>query len=244
MINKIVLQSVINKYHLGLNESVRWDIKNNNMGVDFMTPTKDVIGKVVCNEFPLEDCKLAIFDTKKLLNLVNICNGDLLLELETNKAINTKLKISDFNFNLNYALSDPLLINKVGTVNLPEWCVDIDLEVEDVENLVKAKSALSGIDNMTVNTSTDIDNDRICEFIFGDEQGHNNKITYQLKGNISELDLKLPFNSDVFKTILHVNKDMDSGKLCLSSSGLMKLEFKTENITSEYFIIRKSETSY
>jgi hypothetical protein len=244
MINKLVLQSVINKYHLGLNESVKWDIKNNNMTVDFMTPTKDVIGKVVCNEFPLDDSKLAIFDTKKLLNLVSICNGDLLLELEKKVDINTKLKISDFNFNLNYALSDPLLINKVGTVNIPEWCVDIDLEVEDVENLVKAKSALSGVDNMTINTTTDIDNENVCEFTFGDEQGHNNKITYHLKGDIKELNLKLPFNSDIFKTILHVNKDMEEGKLYLSNMGLMKLEFKTENITSEYFLIRKSETSY
>lgn len=244
MINKLVLQSVINKYYLGLNESVKWDIKNNNMAVDFMTPTKDVIGKVVCNEFPLDDSKLAIFDTKKLLNLVSICNGDLLLELEKKKDIHTKLKISDFNFNLNYALADPLLISRVGTVNIPEWCVDIDLEVEDIENLVKAKSALSGVDNMTINTTTDIDNENVCEFIFGDAQGHNNKITYQLKGDIKELNLKLPFNSDIFKTILHVNKDMEEGKLYLSNMGLMKLEFKTENITSEYFLIRKSETSY
>ena len=37
---------------------------------------------------------------------------------------------------------------------------------------------------------------------------------------------------------------MEEGKLYLSNMGLMKLEFKTENITSEYFLIRKSETSY
>ena len=91
---------------------------------------------------------------------------------------------------------------------------------------------------------TDIDNENVCEFTFGDEQGHNNKITYHLKGDIKELNLKLPFNSDIFKTILHVNKDMEEGKLYLSNMGLMKLEFKTENITSEYFLIRKSETSY
>ena len=31
-----------------------------------MSPTKDVIGNVTCNEFNLEDCDLAIYDTKKL----------------------------------------------------------------------------------------------------------------------------------------------------------------------------------
>ena len=59
-----------------------------------------------------------------------------------------------------------------------------------------------------------------------------------------ELDLNIPFNSDTFKTILNFNKDMEEGKLYLSNMGLMKLEFKTDDIVSEYFLIRKAETSY
>ena len=85
MINKGVLQSVINKYHLGVNEDVKWNIKDKKIDVDFMTPTRDVIGKVTSTNFDLEDSKLAIFDTKKLLNLTSICNGDLLLELVKNE---------------------------------------------------------------------------------------------------------------------------------------------------------------
>lgn len=244
MISKTVLQSVINKYYLGLNESVKWVIENNSMYVDFMAPTRDVIGKVTCKDFPLEDSKLAIFETKKLLNLVSICSGDLLLELEKNREVYTKLKLSDLNFNLNFALSDPLLIDKVGTVNTPEWVVELDLTTEDLENIIRAKSALSGVDNMTINTTKDLDDEDVCEFVFGDEQGHNNKITYQLKGDIKETNIKLPYNSDMFKTILYANKDMEEGKLYLSSMGLMRLEFQSENTTSEYFLVRKAETSY
>ena len=79
MINKLKLQSIINKYYLGTNESVKWVINDNSLNIDFMTPTKDVIGNVVCNDFQLEDSKLAIYDTKKLQNLISICSGDLLL---------------------------------------------------------------------------------------------------------------------------------------------------------------------
>jgi hypothetical protein len=256
MINKGVLQSVINKYHLGVNEDVKWNIKDKKIDVDFMTPTRDVIGKVTSTNFDLEDSKLAIFDTKKLLNLTSICNGDLLLELVKNKEIFTKLKISDLNFNLDYALSDPLLISKVGTVNMPEWCVEIDLEGDDIDHLIKAKSALSGIDNMLVSVVKNIDGESVVEFTFGDEQGHNNKITYQTinKGTIldSALNLKLPYNSDIFKTILSANKDMENGKLYLSSMGLMKLSFNTDYlnnnevsyISSDYFIIRREETNF
>ncbi len=141
MINKILLQSVINKYYLGVNESVEWSVKNNVLTIDFMTPSKDVIGKVTCNSFDLENSKLAIYDTKKLLNLIGICFGDLILEPEKTNNTYTRLKISDMNFNLVYALSDPLLINKVGTVNVPEWEAEIPLTGEDVDNLVKAKNA-------------------------------------------------------------------------------------------------------
>ena len=175
MINKSTVQSIINKYYLGVNESVKWEIKDNSLNIDFMTPTKDIIGSVKCNDFQLEDSKLAIYDTKKLNSLINICNGDLLLELEKNNAIYTKLKISDLNFNLNYALSDPLLINKVGEVNEAEWVVELDLTSEDIDNIIKAKSALSQVDNMLVTTTTDMDGQDVVEFVFGDESGHNNK---------------------------------------------------------------------
>ena len=82
MINKQKLQSVINKYYLNVNEAVKWVIEDNTLSIDFMSPTKDIIGKLTCNEFELEDSTLAIYDTKKLNSLVSICNGDLLLELE------------------------------------------------------------------------------------------------------------------------------------------------------------------
>lgn len=244
MINKLILQSVINKYYLGLNESVKWEVNNNILNIDFMTPTKDVIGSITCSDFELEDSQLAIYDTKKLQNLVSICNGDLLLELEKTNKVFTKLKISDMNFNLNYALSDPLLIDKVGTVNVPDWVVELTLTPEDIENIIKAKSALAGVDNMLVTTSQDLDGQDVVEFVFGDESGHNNKITYQIQGDIKEQGMKLPFNSDMLKTILQANKDMEGGSLYLSTMGLMKLEFDNNSIASEYFMVRRAETEF
>ncbi len=174
MIQKTLLQSLINKYHLGIVESVKWEIKDNILSIDFMTPTRDVIGNVTCNDFELEDSNLAIYDTKKLSSLVNICQGNLILELDKLNQLYTKLKISDINFNLNYALSDPLLIGKVGTVNVPEFVVELDLELEHVENLIRAKSALSQVDNMLITVGQNPDGEKMCEFIFGDESRHNN----------------------------------------------------------------------
>ena len=229
MINKLLLQSVIDKYYLGVNESVKWVINDNHLSIDFMTPTKDVIGSVECEDFKLENSKLAIYDTKKLQSLISICSGDLLLELQKQNKMFIKLNISDMH---------------LGNVNIPDWVVEIDLTLEDLTYLLKAKGALKDIDNMLVTTTTNLDGEPICEFIFGDESGHNNKITYQLSGRIEEENIKLPFNSDTFKMILQANRGMESGKLTISSMGLMGLEFKDQSIISKYYMVRKSDTSF
>ena len=84
----------------------------------------------------------------------------------------------------------------------------------------------------------DFDGNNVCEFIFGDNTGFSNKITYQIVGKITESELSIPFDSDVFKSILNSNKDMDSGTLKLSKKGMIKLEFKSDLIESVYYVAR------
>jgi hypothetical protein len=244
MINKLVLQSVINKYYLGENESVKWKIKDKVLTIDFMSLNREVIGKIIHNKFDVEDSELAIFDTKKLLNLISITSGDLLLELDKTKAVYTKLKLADTDFNLTYALADPLLIGKVGAVTEPEWDAVLPLEAENIANLIKAKGALAGVNNMLISIESDSNGDNMCLFTFGDEYGHNNKITYQLYGKITPTDIKIPFNSDIFKNILNTNKDLNEGFLFLNYKGLMKLEFKADDAQSEYYLVRKEQNAF
>lgn len=245
MIPKSTIQSIISKYYLGTNESVKWVINNKNLEINFISPSKDVIGHVYCEDFDLEDSTLAVYDTKKLSNLVSICQGDLLLELEKTNTVATKLNVSDMNFNLTYALSDSLLIPPVGTVNEPEeWDIEIDLTNEDISHLIRAKSALSDVDNMAFKSTFDMDGDLVCEVVFGDGYGHSNKITYQLQGNIKKGNIDVPFDSNMFKTILSANKDMESGVLHLSGHGLLHLKFKSGDTSSEYFMIRRAETDF
>ena len=97
---------------------------------------------------------------------------------------------------------------------------------------------------MLITTTKNLDGENVCEFVFGDEYGHNNKITYQISGNITEENLKMPYNSDTFKTIIHSNKDMEEGTLKISSMGLMEFKFKTDKVSSEYYMVRKAETDF
>ena len=43
------LTSVIDKYYLnGIVESVKWTIKDKNIEIDFITPFKNLVGKITC----------------------------------------------------------------------------------------------------------------------------------------------------------------------------------------------------
>ena len=238
MISKNILQSIIKKYHLGEIEQAKWEIRNNNVLIHVVSPSRTVIGKVECTDFPLEDADLAIYNTKKLDNLVSITSGELLLEIEKEKDLLLKLNIKDLNYDLSYALSDPLLVSKPGKVQSPNiWEIDLELEQNDVANILKAKNALSEIDNMVITSIRNEDKDLVCEFVFGDEVGHNNKISYQITGNITQDNIKIRFNSNMVKTILTTNRDAEGGRLQVSKMGLMRLEFKNETITSEYYMV-------
>jgi hypothetical protein len=242
MINKNIIQNVISKYYLGEIERVKWEIRDNHLTVNFVAPSRMVLGSVKCGDFPLEDADLAIYNTKKLSNLISICSGDLLLELEKQKEMLLKLNISDLNFNLSYALSDPLLIQKAGKAKpVDGWNIELKITKEEITNLLKAKSALADIDNMLVTTTQDLDGVDVCEFVFGDEAGHNNKITYQLNGEIKKSNIKIRYNSDMLKTILNANKDVDEGLLKISQEGLMHLAFQNENIESEYYMVPQED---
>ena len=244
MIKKVDLQGFINKYYLKMNEQVVWSFKDNILSVDFTTPSKDVIGNVRCEDIGFEDIDLPIFNTKKVQSLVDLCEGEILMEVEKTNKVPTKLKISDEKFNTVYALADALLIPRVGSVNEPLYDVKLELTPEDVFNLVKARSAMSETANLIMSTTKDLDGDPVCEVILGEEGGHENKISYQLRGVINEIGVKVPFDLDKFRDILNVNKNSDEGLIQLSSKGLMKLTFKTGKITSTYYMIRRAENVF
>lgn len=245
MIQKLLLQSLISKYYLGINESVKWVIKDNALSIGFMSPSEDIIGEVVCSDFQLEDAELAIFNTNKLKNLTAITNGELLLELIKENKLATKLKISDASFNLEFALSDPLLIQTPKKVKEYDYEIIMTLDPEEITHLIKARSALSDSSLLRIETDRDLDNNPIVNFTFGEGDSYSDKIVYQKTGEInSELSSGIPFDSNAFKSILNANKDADVGYIKLFSGGLLNLSFEKETIKSNYYMVRKEDIPF
>jgi hypothetical protein len=244
MITKLQLQSIINKYYLsGAIESVKWEIKDDKLKIRFMTPSKDTLGELIYNDFKMVDGEIAIFDTSQLNKLVSITSGTLLLDVNRQGNVATRLNIQDSQFNLTYALADTMLIGKVATVSEPEfYAVKVELNSEAIAALIKAKSALPDSDHIILNTSTTLDGDPTLEFIIGEDSNYSNKITYSVAAYIDK-EISIPFNANIFKEILSANKDIEKGTLSITFDGLMKLTFENEakTLITNYFMVRKAE---
>jgi len=238
MIDKSILTSVIAKYNLAhRNESVKWRINDKQLTVYFGTVGQ--VGKVIMKDFDFEDSELAIFNTSQLSKLLSITQGNLLFTTEKQNKIYTKLFIADSNFELTYSLADVMMIPKIQYYkDADSYEVELELDKEEIANLIRAKNALLESESMLITTTEDLDGEPIVEFIFGDNTGFSNKITYQLRGKIDKQNIELPFNAILFRDILKVNSDADSAKLKLNQNGLLKLEFENKNTESEYFIAR------
>jgi hypothetical protein len=235
MIQKSLLQEVINKYYLGgLIESVKWDITDVELNISFSPPTKDMIGKLKHSQFPLENNIICIANTTQLNKLLNIMDKEILIETPTPNSI----FISDSKFNIEYALANPLIIPKSGEINEPsKYEVEIPLSNDDIENLIKAKNALQDEDNLNIISK----NQNILDISFGSDTSFSNKI--KLSFNVVHslpTKTKIPFNSGTIKEILVANKNPLSCVMYINMKGLMKLKFTHENMDVEYYIIRKS----
>tara|TARA_R110000782_G_C14709294_1_gene402970 strand:+ start:162 stop:914 length:753 start_codon:yes stop_codon:yes gene_type:complete len=249
MISKNKLQSIISKYHLGGKvESVKWKVENGQLHIDFMAPTKDMIGRLSCSDFPMtNEGQMAIFNTTQLNRLLNVLTGDLILDATKTHKVLTKLTIQDSKSSFDYSLADPLMIAKVGDVNEDmEWKVKSTLENDDFNTFIRAASAIQGNEIVTLNATRDVVETPIIEFTFGERMEFSNKVQFHVSANFTEKvreENKIPFNSEMLKEIFSANKSADECYMSFSDDGLLRLNFSTsdDNIETTYFVVRKAD---
>ena len=249
MITKNKLQSIISKYYLGGQvESVKWVVEEGVLTIDFMAPTKDMIGRLTARDFPLTtDGTLAIFNTTQLNRLLNVLSGDLMVDVEKTKAVLTKFNIQDAKSTINYSLADPLMIQKVGEVDEDvNWQVKATLDSEDFQTFVRAASSIQGNELVTLTPTEDIVGTSVLQFTFGERMEFSNKVEFHVNAEFEDnvrQDNKIPFSSEMLKEIFNANKTSDECHLSFVDDGLLRLIFRSEdeNIDSTYFVVRKAD---
>ena len=121
-----------------------------------------------------------------------------------------------------------------------------DIQIGDYIHIEVIKGFISddiGDKYLVINIDKDtktlyINGDSILDFIFGDAGDYANKITYSIPASIAN-PINIPFDPNILKEILSANKDAENGKLSISTEGLMKLEFQSDDLKVVYYIVRK-----
>jgi len=244
MIDKLDLVSIISKYHLGgMIKAVRWNIKDNHLGIGFNSPSMEMIGNLEYKNFPLEDATIAISDTTQLSKLVGITNGYLNLEFVKQNKLPIQLIIADNQYTLNYALADLMLFAEAGQMKEePEYDVIAELDNESITAIVKAKQALVDTNTVVLRSSPNDDGEDRLEMCFAGNIAFSNKVSFYLNEvEMKNQDLNENYDSNMIKEIMYANKDMPYGRMSVSAEGLMKLEFEDEKIKSTYYIVAKEK---
>lgn len=237
---KTKLVKVIEKYHLSkLIEKGCWNIQDNTLKINFNSPNKDLVG-FLTTDIQLEDADIGIFTTSQLLSLVNITDETLLLSFNKQGNIPSQLNIEDSNFSLLYSLSDTTLIEKIESVNQPPSPITtIDIQTDFVVNYLRAKKALNDEERVNIQLGVNEQNEQVARFKIGDHTTYSNSIQFEAYCTFDEpMSESIPFNGDVLKDILAVNKNAETITLTLWKEGMMKIETMEEGIGVDYFLVR------
>jgi hypothetical protein len=241
--NKQILTSIIDKYHLGGTvESVKWIIKDKNIAINFITPFKNLVGKITSSDVDLEDSEIGIYNTSQFIKLVKIMDNYIVLKLnKSERGTPLELTLADNQYDLNYYLSDLNLIETVPNINEPEtYDATLSINNEFIEKFVNAKKALGDIKQFIIKTEYDENEGTQLVVTIGEGNGYANKIKF--KNNCESLFglNEIPFPADMMLEVLKANSDTTDGKIEISQEGLMKLTFKEDSIESAYYLVRLS----
>jgi hypothetical protein len=241
--NKQILTSVIDKYHLGGTvESVKWVVNDKNIVINFITPFKNLVGKITSSNIDLEDSEIGIYNTSQFVKLVKIMDNYIVLKLnKSERGTPLELTLADNQYDLNYYLSDLNLIESVPDINEPtSYDATVDIDSEFINKFINAKKALGDTKQFTAKTEYDANEGTQLLITIGEGNGYANKIKF--KNNCESLFglSEIPFPADIMLEILKANSDTTKGKIEISQEGLMKLTFEEDSIESIYYLVRLS----
>lgn len=220
------LLNFINKYSLnGLCNTVKWTAKSRGLITDFITEDKNILGKVAVKGVNFPDGQFGVYNTKALVKILGILQNEIDLEVE-----DSALSLKDESVSAKFLLASLDIINDPPAATPPEFDFDFDINSVFIDKFLKARSAL---DEATIFAFTMEDDKPVIVLNYAE---HNtDRIIIPLPNVDHNIGSPLLFNIDNFKEILAANKDCISGKVHVSSLGLMMLKFQGEDIMSMYY---------
>jgi len=195
-----------------------------------------IIGQTRLKDVNLDDKEFGVFNTTDLSKMLSALESEIKIDILEYDNMPRSMIITDKINKAEFPLADPAIIPKSATPKkMPTFNVEIDVDKVFIELYIKNKNALTESNNFAIQADTDK-----AKLTIGYSSIQNNTINISWNVNATVHDELLPimFNAEYFKSILVANKDMTKGKISVSSSGLMKMQFTDGNYVSEYYMVQ------
>jgi hypothetical protein len=228
------LNRFISKYNLaGLVESVSWKSEGNTLTTKFISDDKTVLGSVSVSEFEFEDSTIGVYNTNTLKSLLGVLGNDINITLKKADEKPISLSLTSDSTTIQYQLADLAVIPNVPDLKqLPEFGISIDMDGNFIEKFIKAKSALSDIDNFTV-----LSEKGKLKIVIGYSNINTNRVELVVNDAFDGEVKPISFSAKYFKEILSANKEANKATLKVSKEGLANVDFSVDGFTSSYYLV-------
>jgi hypothetical protein len=238
MTDKRIIDSFIDKYHLGGNiERIKWVSDNESLSAKFINDSQNLVGEIKSKNFQFPVGEFGIYSTSTLSKLLGILENEVMFDINKEGGIASKFIIADTSMDISFNLADPQVIPNVPAINKIEGNVEIELDEEFTTKFIKAKDAV-GEEVFYISTRDGFTSKEVM-FTIGNKS--TNSVSFAVNVEEGSSDIKLdniPFNADLVKEIFKHNKRFEYGFVQINPKGLMTFAFKFGDLETNYYLVR------
>jgi hypothetical protein len=238
MIDKRIIDSFINKYHLGGNiERTKWISDGESLKADFINDSQNLVGKVVSKKFKFPIGEFGIYSTSTLSKMLGILENEVMFDIIKEGGTPARFNIGDTAMDVKFNLADPQVIPNVPNINKTEDDIHVELNEEFTTRFIKSKDAV-GEEVFYVSTQDGFTSKEI-KFTIGNSTSNSVSFASSIEPGSAEEELdNIPFNADLVKEIFKHNKRFELGWMKINPKGLMTFAFKFGDLETNYYLVR------
>jgi hypothetical protein len=235
--NKIVLDTFIQKYNLGGNvNSVKWESSGDTLSTRFISPDKSLLGELTLSKQTLPEFEVGVYDTPLLSKMLGTLADSIDFSLITPPSDDEQpvaFHLTDSVISADYVLAAIGVIPDVPELkNIPEFNTLVNIDSQFINSFIRGKGALADVDTFAINPV-----DGGVEFVIGYSDINSNRISIKAQSGAVNMTDSIVFNANLFKELLNANKECSKATLQISDKGLAHIEFNVDDFNVKYWLV-------
>ena len=232
--NKIVLDTFIQKYNLGGNvNSVKWESSGDTLSTRFISPDKSLLGALTLVKQTLPEFEVGVYDTPLLSKMLGTLDDKVDFTLTKVDNMPVAFHFTDSIMSADYVLAAIGVIPDVPELkNVPEFTTLVNIDNQFINSFIRGKGALADVDTFAINPV-----DGGVEFVIGYSDINSNRISIKAQSGAVNMTDSIVFNANLFKELLNANKECSKAILQISDKGLAYIEFNVDDFNVKYWLV-------